>query len=172
MRVSSLEAIFRALNEAQAEYLVVGGVAVIAHGHMRMTNDLDLVLSLSSNQLPAALRALHSVGLRPRIPVDILDFANAELRARWQDEKGMIVFNLFHADEPDLVVDIFVTEPFDFKVEYTRAKYQEFAPGVFVPLVSLSRLIAMKKAVGRPQDLIDVEKLAILQSLTHEDSAS
>lgn len=170
MRVSSLETIFRALNQAQAEYLVVGGVAVIAHGHMRLTNDLDLVLSLSSERLPAALRALASVGLRPRIPVDIQHFANPELRLQWQEEKGMVVFNLFHLSDSDLVVDIFVVEPFDFAVEYRDAKLQEFAPGLLVPVVSLSRLIAMKTEVGRPQDLIDAEKLGILKSITDENA--
>ena len=123
MRVSSLETIFRALNQAQAEYLVVGGVAVIAHGHMRLTNDLDLVLSLSSERLPAALTCVKaSGGLRPRIPVDVQHFANAELRAQWQEEKGMLVFNLFHLSDSDLVVDIFVVEPFDF-AGVSRAKH-------------------------------------------------
>jgi hypothetical protein len=170
MRVSHLEAIFRALNDVQAEYIVVEGVAVIAHGHMRTTNDLDLVLNLSSDRLPAALHALTSTGLRPRIPVNILEFADARSRARWQQEKGMVVFNLFHLDNPEIVVDIFISEPFDFASEYTQAKLQEFAPGVFVPVVSLSRLIAMKKEVGRSQDLIDVEKLTILQSIADEKS--
>jgi hypothetical protein len=170
MRVSSLEAIFRALNNVQAEYLVVGDVAVIAHGHLRYTNDLDLVLNLSSSRLSEALHALSSAGLRPRIPVDIQDFADPNLRAAWQKEYGMIVFNLLHKSQSDLAVDIFVTEPFDFVREYREAKQQEFAEGLFVPVVSLARLIAMKKEVGRPQDLIDAEKLGILSSIPNEKS--
>ena len=69
-----------------------------------------------------------------------------------------------------LVVDIFVAEPFDFTSEYRDAKLQEFAPDLFVPIVSLSRLIAMKTEVGRPQDLIDVEKLSILKSIADENA--
>jgi hypothetical protein len=169
MQVTRLEAIFRALNEAQAEYLVVGGVAVIAHGHSRLTNDLGLVLDLSSKRLAGALQALKGVGMRPRIPVDILEFTKPASRQNWQAEKGMVVFSLFHLDEPDLVVDIFIKEPFDFKAEYAQAAVREFAPGLFVTVVSLDRLIEMKREVARPQDLIDADKLTILKAIQDEN---
>ncbi len=168
MKLQILESVFRALNNVQAEYLVVGGVAVIGHGHIRMTNDLDLVLNLSSERLPAALEALASTGLRPRAPVPILDFANPTLRARWRSEKNMVVFNLFNPADHEFVVDVFVTEPFDFKLEYSRAKFQEIAPEVFVPLVSIERLIMMKREAGRSHDLTDIKQLEIIQSLNHE----
>jgi hypothetical protein len=167
MRLQILESVFRALNEAQVEYLVVGGVAVIGHGHIRMTNDLDLVLDLSSDRLSAALRALASTGLRPRAPVPILDFADPALRANWRNEKQMVVFNLFDPTDPGFVVDLFVVEPFDFKGEYARAKFQELAPNVFVPLVSIECLIAMKRAAGRAHDLTDIRQLEIIQALAH-----
>ncbi len=38
MELSHLEQIFGALNEAQVRYVVVGGLAVIAHGYVRYTN--------------------------------------------------------------------------------------------------------------------------------------
>jgi hypothetical protein len=37
------EAIFAALAKNQVDYVVIGGVAVQVHGHVRMTNDLDVV---------------------------------------------------------------------------------------------------------------------------------
>lgn len=57
MELSHLEQIFGALNEAQVRYLVVGGLAVIAHGYVRYTNDLDLVIQLDE---PNARRAWRS----------------------------------------------------------------------------------------------------------------
>ena len=39
MEVRSIEAIVRALNEAGIRYLVVGGLAVNAHGYARMTRE-------------------------------------------------------------------------------------------------------------------------------------
>ena len=42
MELRSIEAIIRALNDAQVKYLVVGGLAVNAHGYERFTKDVDL----------------------------------------------------------------------------------------------------------------------------------
>ena len=39
MEVRSIEAIVRALNAAQVQYLIVGGLAVNAHGYERLTRD-------------------------------------------------------------------------------------------------------------------------------------
>ncbi len=44
MKLSTLETVFHALNEACVRYLVAGGVAVNIHGYQRMTMDLDLVI--------------------------------------------------------------------------------------------------------------------------------
>ena len=68
VKLKSLEDIFRALQEAEARYLVVGGLAVIAHGYVRLTKDIDLVLDLSSEALPRALNAqdLHAQDLPAR----------------------------------------------------------------------------------------------------------
>ncbi len=46
MVASSLERIFRALAEAGVRYLVAGGLAVVAHGYVRFTNAVELVLDL------------------------------------------------------------------------------------------------------------------------------
>jgi predicted nucleotidyltransferase len=40
--------LFIALNTAQVRYLVVGGVAMVLHGAVRMTADLDLAISLKN----------------------------------------------------------------------------------------------------------------------------
>jgi hypothetical protein len=39
------------LNEAGVHYIVVGGMAVIAHGYMRATHDVDIVVRLSRNNI-------------------------------------------------------------------------------------------------------------------------
>jgi hypothetical protein len=43
MEVRSIETIVKALNEAGVQYLIVGGLAVNAHGFVRLTRDVDLV---------------------------------------------------------------------------------------------------------------------------------
>lgn len=66
----------------------------------------------------------------------------------------------FHSDRHrETPVDVFVTEPFDFDVEYEAAPKQEMAPGLFVRFVSLPTLIAMKQAANRPVDEDDLQHL-------------
>lgn len=45
------EAIFEKLNESHVDYIVVGGVALVLHGVVRLTADLDLMVYLESNNL-------------------------------------------------------------------------------------------------------------------------
>jgi hypothetical protein len=159
VKVASLEAIFRALQEAHARYLVVGGVAVIAHGYVRLTKDLDLVLDLSTESLRQSLRALQSLDYRPVIPVPLLDFADPDLRHDWTENRNMKVLNLFSDRYPDVVIDVFVKEPFPFDVEYARAEAKEVAPNVRARVVSIPALISLKKEADRSQDRTDIEKL-------------
>jgi hypothetical protein len=42
---TDFEQIFEALGQAGVRYVVVGGVAVVLHGHPRLTADRDLVVA-------------------------------------------------------------------------------------------------------------------------------
>ena len=53
MKLSTLETVFRSLNEAGVRYLVAGGVAVNIHGYQRVTVDLDLVIQLDGDNMRA-----------------------------------------------------------------------------------------------------------------------
>jgi len=166
VKVKSLEAIFLALREAQARYLVVGGLAVIAHGYVRLTKDLDLVLDLSPDELPKALRALGSLGYHPMAPVPLIDFADPNLRHEWTEDKQMKVFNLVSDRHPDVSIDIFPKDPFSFAAEYAAAVWKQITPKVTAPMVSVSALIRLKQVADRPQDRVDIDKLRKL----HPDS--
>jgi hypothetical protein len=63
MKLSSFEAIVGALNEAGVRYLVVGGIAVNAHGYLRVTNDVDIVIRLEQGR-----SWRHSLPSRPLVP--------------------------------------------------------------------------------------------------------
>src|SRR3546814_20769599 len=72
--------IFKALADARVDYVVVGGMAVIMHGHLRATRDLDLVIGLAPDNCTKAVDALAGNGLRPRLPVALAEFANPATR--------------------------------------------------------------------------------------------
>ena len=158
MKLADVEAILRALNDADARYLIVGGVAVVAHGYVRYTADLDIVLNLQPENTVRAMKALETIGYRPLIPVKAEQFADERLRESWREEKGMIVFQLFDPNRPGTRLDVFVTEPFDFDREFAEAKWEAVA-GIEAPILKIETLITMKRAAGRKQDLLDVEQL-------------
>jgi hypothetical protein len=158
MAVGSLETIFAALQRAGVRYLVVGGVAVVLHGHPRFTADLDLVLSLDTANVRAALAALSELGYTPRAPVPAEDLSDPRKRADWIQNKGMIVFSLASPVHPATEVDLFVEEPFPFEAAYRRATWADLGDAR-VAVASISDLVEMKRRAGRPRDLEDVRHL-------------
>ena len=162
MKLTSLEAVVRALDAAGVPFIVVDGLAVVAHGYGRQTQDLDIVIRLEPESVRNAFAALATLGYRPRVPVTAEGFADAAQRARWIAEKGMTVLNFqsdLHRETP---VDIFVSEPFDFETEHRLALAEEIAPGVPMRFLRLDTLLQLKRAAGRTQDLADVAELRAL----------
>jgi hypothetical protein len=163
MERRSVEAIFGALNGCGARYLVVGGLAVVAHGFVRLTADIDLVLDPDPAALKRAIAALTTLGYRPRAPVDFAEFADPEKRREWARDKGLTVFSVFSPGHRATEVDLFLETPFDFERAYARAARFQLADGIEGTFVGLEDLIAMKRAAARPQDLDDVEGLRSLR---------
>ena len=159
MTGKSVTAILQALNAANVRYLVVGGLAVVAHGYLRYTADVDLVLDPDPESRRRAITALEGLGYRPRAPVPFEDFADPAKRTAWQRDKGMTVFSIYSAAHSATEVDLFLESPFVFAEAYADAFREEIRPGVTATFVSRPRLIAMKRAAGRPVDLSDVQKL-------------
>jgi len=161
MKLADVEAILCALNDADVRYLIVGGLAVVAHGYVRYTADLDIVLDLERDNALRAMKALDAIAYRPLIPVDAMDFADEEKRRVWIREKNMLVFQMLNPDRESTRLDIFVKEPFAFTEEFAQAKWEEVA-GIRAPVLRYDELIRLKRSSGRPQDLIDVEQLELM----------
>jgi hypothetical protein len=162
MKLADVEAILRALNDANVRYLIVGGLAVIAHGYVRLTLDADIVLDLSTENVRRAMDALEAIGYRPLVPVVAAEFADEEKRRKWIEEKRMIVFQMHNPSRESTRLDIFVSEPFPFYDAYGKALWEEVAR-VRAPIVPYEQLIRLKRAAGRSQDLIDVEHLETIR---------
>ncbi len=159
MEVRSVEAIVRALNDANVRYLIVGGLAVNAHGYERLTVDVDLVIGLERENIIRGLRALDGIDYHMAIPVSPEDFASPKLRETWRKDKGMVVLKLWsdtHRRTPNYV---FIYEPFDFAREYAAALKQVVYADQTAPVVSYQTLLAMKTEAGRDRDLIDIAQL-------------
>jgi hypothetical protein len=57
---------------------------VVAHGYVRFTADVDLMLDMERDNLKRAVEALESLGYRPRAPVGFRDFLDASQRRHWR----------------------------------------------------------------------------------------
>lgn len=159
MEVRSIETIVKALNDAKVKYLIVGGVAVVAHGYERFTKDLDLVIGLERKNIIRGLRTLMTIGYQMRIPVTPEQFADPALREQWRREKNMVVLQLWSDIHRRTPIDVFVYEPFDFAKEMARALRVPVFGKESAAIVSYDTLLDLKKSAGRSQDLLDVEKL-------------
>ncbi len=165
MQNVSLIAVFRALNDASVKYLVVGGIAVISHGHMRLTQDLDLVIGFDEGNLLRGLQALVAVGYRSKLPVGLEDFCDEKIRESWIEKKKMLVFQMWSDAHRRLPVDILVSEPFDFEPAYENARTEWLREDLPVTVVDLERLMAMKRIAGRSKDRGDLEALERITQL-------
>ena len=162
MKLASVQAVASALNGARVPFIVVGGLAVNAHGFGRLTWDVDLVVRLEPDVIRRAFAALGSLGYAPLVPVTADGFADPAQRQRWIREKGMMVLCFQSDAHRETPVDVFVTEPFDFAVEHDRALVQDVAPGVPVRILALDTLARLKRAAGRPRDDADLAELRLL----------
>lgn len=160
--VSDLERVFEALNQHGVRFVTVGGVAVVLHGHLRTTADLDLVVELTRENALAAIEALEGLGFQPRAPVAAALFADPAKRQEWAAEKGMTVFSLWSSELPGFEIDLFIEEPFDFSEVFARALRISLGSSE-TTVAAIEDLIKLKEKSGRLQDLADIEALKALK---------
>jgi hypothetical protein len=158
------EKVFKFLHDRDIKFVVVGGVALVLHGVVRLTFDLDLAISLDRSNLSAFLDVMKKLGMLPRVPVDPQDLLNPEVVESWKTEKGMKVFTFIRPDHPGDDIDMFIEDIIPFDDLYKDAV--EFIIGrVPVKVVSIPHLKRMKQIAGRPQDLADLDSLSELERI-------
>ena len=135
--------------------MVAGGIAVNLYGIERATADVDIALELERGNLLKFINVAEKLGLRPKIPVKLEDFIDPDKRKSWRVDKGMLVFSLYDPRNPFFLIDIFTEIPFDFDAIYKQRKKVKFE-NIFIPVVPIKELIAMKEKSDRPQDRADV----------------
>jgi hypothetical protein len=156
------EPLFDALNGAGVRYVVVGGLAVVLHGHARLTADVDLIVDLETEQALRTIDALVEMGMQPRVPVDPRDFADPSVRDSWILERGMQVFSMFDPSNPLRAVDLFVDHPIPFEDLWARADEVELSRTT-VRVASIPDLIHLKRLAGRPLDESDIAHLDLIR---------
>jgi len=161
------ESVFRALNKFDVHYVVAGGIAVVLHGVVRLTADLDLIIDLAPENVKKFSEAMESLGYRPKVPVKAVEFGDPEKRKEWIEKKGMRVFSFFHPKKQMELVDVFVNGLIPFP-ELHAERMIITAARLKIPIISIKHLKKLKKIAGRPQDLADIRSLNNLEALERE----
>lgn len=165
------EDVFRALNERDLQYLVAGGLAVNLHGAPRATQDLDLLLAMTKENLHATIQVLLDQGYQPRLPVDPMDFADPQIRSDWRESRNMNAFTFHHSQHQLRSVDLLFDLARDYESCEETAVVME-AGDLRIPVVSIDDLIALKKEANRGLDRLDVNMLEQLKELDDDPTES
>jgi hypothetical protein len=132
---------------------VIGGVAVGAHGHLRSTEDLDLVPDPDPAKLKllsAALEALDST------------MPTVEGRAFDPSKDGATILQGGNVSADTRFGGLDVVQRLPGVPAYTDLEedaVESDLMGIPVRVCSLGRLREMKQGLGRPQDRVDLENL-------------
>lgn len=148
-----LRALLEALHESDVQFVVIGGVAVAAHGFVRGTEDLDLVPDPDPENLKRLTQALESLettlptaGGRPFDPAN-----DAGVIRRGGNVTAMTRFG-----ELDVVQ---LAQGVPSYSQLSEDAIESDLLGVPVRVCSLARLREMKLAQNRTQDRLDLENL-------------
>jgi predicted nucleotidyltransferase len=149
--------LLRRLVDGAVDFVVVGGVAVVAQAMPRWTKDLDICYATDAKNLDALGAVLVAArAMSHGADADLPFVPDARTLRRTQ-----ILTVTSPEGDIDLLVQPDGCPPYpELKANADRVEIGGFR----VLIASIDDLIAMKRAAGRPQDLIDLEALEIARS--------
>ena len=136
--------LLKSFNDHNIKYLVIGGYAYIHYAEPRFTKDMDLWISTDKDNAKKVYRALREFGA-PLVNITETDFS----------EDG----TYYQMGIAPVRVDIFMGVPGGNFMACWKKRIAVDFDGLLIPFISKEDLIKIKKASGRPQDLIDVDEL-------------
>ena len=145
--MNDFAAALRDLNDAAVRYVIVGGLAVIRHGAVRATKDVDAAVAMDGENL-SRLEAL----------IDRWQATNPDgtpLRTKQLVPGAVLALRTRHC-LVDILSEQLLPAPFDDVLSRSDVKRID---GVQAPICSFADLVAMKRATGRGSDELDLERL-------------
>jgi len=131
------------LSKNNVRYIVIGGYAVVYHGYVRSTNDIDIWIDLHKDNIKKVIKALDEFGF-------------SSLKIKETDFSPNQIIQLGY---PPHRIDLITTPAgIDFETCY-ESKEHVTIDNIAVNIIDLENLIKAKKASKRIRDLADVEEL-------------
>jgi hypothetical protein len=128
--------------------MIIGGVAVIAHGVPRVTRDIDATILRTAQPVDLVLEVMGRHGIEPRIP-DAAEFALESAVLLLEHRASRVEIDLSLAS-------------LGFEEEALAAAEVAVIAGSKVRIARPEDLVIYKTAAWRPQDRQDVERLIAL----------
>jgi hypothetical protein len=152
--------LFRALARHNVDYLTIGGIAIQAHGGQRLTQDLDVAIAASYDNIARLTAALLELDARIVGPDG--------QRSRSVPSAPLLASSdQWHLITDHGLLDILTLPAHLGSFEEVRARAHEVPLGdLTIPIAHRDDLLRMKRAAGRPQDLADVQLLESLDELS------
>lgn len=135
--------IVSSLNKHHVDFMIIDGWAVVYHGHVRMTEDLDIYVRPTEDNAKRTVAALEAAGGGcPELTPEVFTRDNG-----------------ISLGEAPMKVDVVSRLPgVDFDQAWSRREAGPFGSET-VSFMSREDLISNKRAVARPKDLLDVSEL-------------
>ena len=145
------------LQRHDVRFIIVGGLAASVLGSPTVTNDFDLCYSRDTENLIHLAEALRELNATLRGSPADLPFQLDERTLRLGDSFT------FQTDAGNLDCIGTPSGTTGYEDLFRSAIEIDLGDGTSVRITSLDDLIRMKKAAGRPKDLIELEILAALR---------
>ncbi len=148
--------ILRELVEGGVEFLIIGGVAVGYHGHIRATKDIDVVPAPDEANLEKLSTALRRLGAEVE---GAKEFDDEELPDPFDPQElarggnWVLLTRLGRLDVMQWIGESALWPTL------APAAIADEIDGLPIKIVSYEDLVALKEAARRPEDLIDLERL-------------
>jgi len=155
--------ILDAMHRRRVDYIVIGGVAVQAHGNPRTTQDLDLLVSPEPANLGRLAAALEDL--------DALLYATATEAVQFAPDAAFLAtktsWNLTTPAGGGLDLWIDTTDLAGARGDWRALRERALEivlAGATVPVVGRDDLISLKRAAGRERDLADLAALTSFEA--------
>lgn len=159
-----IEAPLRLLGEYRVDCVIVDGIAATIHGSLLLTNDLDVCYSREPSNLERLAAALQSVKTRLRNAPEGLPFIlDAETLKR-----GLNFTFTTAIGDLDLLGE--VPGVGQYEAVLKESLNVELFGYVFA-VIGIEKLIAAKRAAGRPKDLIALPELEAIHEAKQLDKS-
>ena len=154
MNAQDIKILIGNFERNQVQYLLIGGFAMAFHGHVRATNDIDLWIKNTPENMGRLRQALLDTGINE---------ARA-LRDTTQLVGRFTMFNLLESDfKVDLLHNLKGFKEVDFDKCFEQAKISDYH-GIKIPVLRAEDLLFEKKQTAREKDSGDISFLERLLS--------